>query len=376
MKRSASCPAGDVAAFAVVLARRWRRRQRQTRRRWSKKRPSKASKAASSKPAIHVKSEGEKGGDVKADSRRPVPGQRQGQPAAAGDDRQGATATANGEKVDFEGGLTVLSDRAFVGLDGKNYEVDPTTFGFIKSGFERAQQEEGEEERPTSPPARKRPPASTLAEFVDNLENEGGEDVAGTSTTKVSGDLNAEGRGRRDHQADRNPGLLRPARSGRAAAAGELEKARGELTGAVKKAHVEIYVGEDDHIIRKVAAELTIEPQQAGEKVEIEFEADARRSERKTEDQGAGRRRSRSKTCSANSASTRSNCSKAGGAGGLGGLLEGITGGDLRALGGGSSAGESFGGGRRSGGECAVGEGSAAAPAGIHRMPAGGRNAD
>ena len=56
-----------------------------------------------------------------------------------------ANGEANGEKIDFEGGLTVLGDRAYIGYNGKKYEVDPTTFGFIKSGFEEAEQE-GEKE--------------------------------------------------------------------------------------------------------------------------------------------------------------------------------------------------------------------------------------
>jgi hypothetical protein len=40
----------------------------------------------------------------------------------------------------------------------------------------------------------------------------------------------------------------------------------------VKKAHVDLYVGEDDHIVRKVVADLTVEPKGSGEKSEVEFE--------------------------------------------------------------------------------------------------------
>ncbi len=40
----------------------------------------------------------------------------------------------------------------------------------------------------------------------------------------------------------------------------------------MKKAHVEVYVG-DDNIIRRLAAEMTIEPKgTSGEKVEVEFD--------------------------------------------------------------------------------------------------------
>ena len=52
----------------------------------------------------------------------------------------------------------------------------------------------------------------------------------------------------------------------------ELEEAKGELSKAIKKAHVDLYVGDDD-IVRKVAVELTIQPPEAAdEKVELELE--------------------------------------------------------------------------------------------------------
>ena len=50
-----------------------------------------------------------------------------------------------GEDIDFDGGLTLLTDRAFVEYKGTEYEVDPTTFGFLKSAFEQAQQQGGAE---------------------------------------------------------------------------------------------------------------------------------------------------------------------------------------------------------------------------------------
>ena len=56
-----------------------------------------------------------------------------------------ATARRPGENIDFEGGLTLLTDSAFVDYEGTEYEVDPTTFGFVKSALEQAQQQEGSE---------------------------------------------------------------------------------------------------------------------------------------------------------------------------------------------------------------------------------------
>jgi len=43
--------------------------------------------------------------------------------------------TAKGEKVDFEGSLTLLEDRGFVNYRGTKYEIDPNNFSFARSIF-------------------------------------------------------------------------------------------------------------------------------------------------------------------------------------------------------------------------------------------------
>jgi hypothetical protein len=183
-------------------------------------------------------------------------------------------ATAKGdlkdESIDFSGDLTLLSDRAFIGFNGKEYEVDPTTFGFVKSGFEQAQQKGGEESGDITA-CQKAAEGFKVADFVDNLKSEGSADVEGTDTTKVSGDLDPAG------AIDALIKLTEsPACSSQLEAAGqlplsELRSAKAELTGAIKKSHVDVYVGDDD-IIRKFAAELTVEPKDGNEKVDIDAE--------------------------------------------------------------------------------------------------------
>lgn len=182
-----------------------------------------------------------------------------------------AKGDVGGEAIDFDGSLTLLSDRAFIGFEGTDYEVDPTTFGFVKSGFEQGLSESGASGT-TPTECQQALAAIDLTTVFDNLENEGSADVDGTSTTKVSGDLNPGG------AIDAIIALTEdPACSSAFEAAGplpldELEAAKGEVSELIKKAHAEIYVG-DDGIIRKVAVELTIEPQDAkGEKVELDLE--------------------------------------------------------------------------------------------------------
>jgi hypothetical protein len=220
--------------------------------------------------SLGIASQGKEGGDL--DLTLSGPFQSRGLEALP---ELGLEVSAKGkiedESIDFDGGLTLLSDRAFVNYKGTEYEVDPTTFGFVKSGFEQGLSESTTGS--SSPTACQEAVAAIdLTTVIDNLENEGSADVDGTSTTKVSGDVDPAG------AVDAIIALTEdPACSSALEAAGplpldELEKAKGEVSSAVKKAHAEIYVG-DDGIIRKVVAELTIEPKDSSqEKVEIDFE--------------------------------------------------------------------------------------------------------
>jgi len=229
-------------------------------------------KSANLDLSLGIKAEGEEGGDVNVALSGPFQSGSAGNlPQFALDAK--ASGTAKGEDIDFEGGLTLLSDRAFVNYKGTEYEVDPTTFGFVKSGFEQAEQEGGSEGNSADVTAcQEAATGLKVGDFVDNLTNEGSADVDGTSTTKVSGDLNAGAAVDALIKLTENPACSAQLEAAGPLPIGELEKAKGELTTAVKKAHVDVYVG-DDNIIRKIAGELTIEPKGTkSEKVEVEFD--------------------------------------------------------------------------------------------------------
>lgn len=219
---------------------------------------------------LAIKAEGKEGGDV--DVRLSGPFESDG---AADLPKLAMTASANGsaegEDIDFEGGLTLLGDRAYVNYEGTEYEVDPTTFGFVRSAFEQAQQQGGAESNPADVSACQEAAAGfKVGDFVDDLSNDGAADVDGTSTTKISGDLDVGGAIDAVVKLAEDPACSTQLEAVGPLPLGELEEAKGEVTSAVKKAHVEVYVGEDD-IIRQVAAELTIEPKDAGEKVEVDL---------------------------------------------------------------------------------------------------------
>ena len=220
--------------------------------------------------SLGISSTGKEGGDIDVSLSGPF------QSGAKGDLPQLAmTATAKGsakgENIDFEGGLTLLSDRAFVNYEGTEYEVDPTTFGFVKSSFEQAQNQGGEGNSADVTACQEAATGLDIASFVSGAKNEGGADVDGTDTTKVSGSLDTGAAIDALIKLTENPACAKQLEAAGPLPISELEEAKGELTSALKKADVEVYVGDDD-IIRKLVAEMTIQPKGGDEKVDVSLE--------------------------------------------------------------------------------------------------------
>jgi hypothetical protein len=240
-----------------------------------------------------------------------------------------------GEKIDFEGGATLLSDRAFIAYEGDQYEIDPTTFAFVRSAFEQAQQESGAESADVTA-CQQAAEGIKFSQFMENLKNEGSVDVEGTTTTKVSGELDAGGAIDALIQLSKDPACASQLEAAGPLPIQELEDAKDEVASALKKTHVDLYVG-DDEIVRKVDAELTVEPQDAkGQSVDVEFELTL-----------SGVNEDQSISAPAGAKSIEQLFKKldinplelmeAGSSGGLGGLLEGATG-SLGSGGGGESS--------------------------------------
>ncbi len=164
------------------------------------------------------------------------------------------------EEIDFEGGLVLLPNSAYVNYEGTEYEVDPTTFTFVESYLEQLQRQGGAEGGSTTA-CQEAASKLEVGNFVDNLSDDGSADVEGTGTTKVSGDLDVPG------AIDALVDLAEdPACSSQVGAAGELPseseigEAKDQVSEAVKRAHIDVYVGDDD-IIRQISAQLDIAPE-------------------------------------------------------------------------------------------------------------------
>ncbi len=210
--------------------------------------------------SLGIKVEGSEGGNLNVSLSGPFQSEGKGQ-LPQFDMTAKVNGSINGKDVNFEGGLTLLSEKAYVDYKGTQYEVEPTTFSYIKSTIEQQQQKNGAQSKSAGSTACQEAASDLkVGSFMDNLKNEGSADVGGTSTTHVSGDLNVSGAIGALLKLSENPACSSVlGATGQVPPAAELEKAKSQVESALKTAHVDLYVG-SDHIVRKVSGELEIEP--------------------------------------------------------------------------------------------------------------------
>lgn len=234
----------------------------------------KGAKSGDIDASLAVDAKGPEGGDLDISLSGPFQDGGKGQPP-----RLSLTVEAKGdmadERIDFEAGLVLLPNKAYVSYDGVDYEVDPTTFSFVKSLLEEAQKEGGQ----AADAAACQEAASELevGDFVDNLSDEGKAKVGGTSTTKVSGDLDVSGALDSLVDLSNDPACesqLSQVEGPFALTDQGIEEARDQLESAIKSAPIEVDVGDDD-IVRRVVTQLDIEPDEPGsgpERIEADFD--------------------------------------------------------------------------------------------------------
>lgn len=217
---------------------------------------------------------GKKSGDVNVE----VSGPFQGESESATPELDLSFAVngkLGGEKIDREGGFTLLGNKAYVAYEGTEYEVDATTFNYVKARLK--EEGVGQGQSGESKACQEVVGELDLSKFVENLKNEGSADVGGTSTTKVSGDLEAGGVAEIIDKLDENPACKEQLSQaqGTLPSSTELEQAKNTIKSSVKSAHVDLYVG-DDHIIRRLTAQLDIEPPEGieggAEKVNLDLD--------------------------------------------------------------------------------------------------------
>lgn len=207
--------------------------------------------------AVDLKVQGEKGGKVDVNLSGPFQSESEAEYPEL-DLAFSSKGSLGGKDLNREGGLTLLGNQAYVAYEGTEYEVDSTTFNFVKSMLK---QQGGGQNQPSEIAACKEAAGELeLSDFVENLKSDGSADVGGTSTTKVSGNLNATEAVEAVSKLVEDPTCSEQlSAAGPLPSAAELDKAKSTVKNSIKSAHVDLYVG-DDHIVRRIVAQATIEP--------------------------------------------------------------------------------------------------------------------
>lgn len=222
--------------------------------------------------SVKIDVSGDEGGSVDVNVSGPFQSKGKGQLPEL-DMSAEASGSVGGKDVDFDAGIVLVPNKAYVSYEGEDYEVDPTTFSFVQSAIEEQQRKSGAESGTEGATECQKEAAGKFnaGDFVDNLTNEGSADVGGTSTTKVSGDLNVAGALEAVTELTELPACSSQLEAAGPLPLSELEEAQGEIEKALKSAHADVYVG-DDNIIRRFTAQFDIEPEGSDEKVSIEID--------------------------------------------------------------------------------------------------------
>jgi hypothetical protein len=223
---------------------------------------------------LGVDIKGEKSGHIEVEASGPFQSEAEAEYPEL-DLSASAKGSVGGEKVDFEGAFTLLGNKAYVGYEGTEYEVDPTTFDFVKSLLKEKSGARGESGEASG--CKEAVSGLELNDFVENLKSGGSVEVGGTSTTKVSGDLDVSGAIDAVSKLSEDPACSEQLSAAGAVPSGaELDAAKGIVEESVESAHVELYVG-DDHIVRRIVVQAKIEPKQgatAGGAKSVEIDLD------------------------------------------------------------------------------------------------------
>lgn len=257
-----------------------------------------------------------------------------------------ASGEGGGQSLDFEGGLVLTDDNAYVEYNGEAYEVGAEQFAQIKEQMEK---EAGSVDTESTTASFQDACAQALEQagatntsaceidlqsWLTNLTNEGTEDVGGAESVHISGDVDVETMlGDLGELASAIP---------EASAQGIDPSQLSAFSSAVTEASVDVYSTTADDLLSKLEFNLAIDPSQipggasAGvDSINVDFAVEiAEMNEEQTIEAPAD---------------AKPIDELVGGLGGLGGLPGGLdTGGLGGSTGGGGGAGG--GGGRREGG--------------------------
>lgn len=212
-----------------------------------------------------VSADGDQGGSFEASLSGPFQGDPNDENAVPQLDwTASVSGEGAGQSLDFNGGLVVTGDNAYVEYNDQAYEVGAKEFASLRDQMEQQQAQTSTDAQGTfqeqCTTAIEQAGGDAAACDIDfeswltNVTNDGTEDIGGTSTIHISGDVDVQ-------QMLSDIGNLASTIPG-ADSQGIDPAQLSALSGAVTDASFDVYSGEDDHVLRKVDANLTIDPSQ------------------------------------------------------------------------------------------------------------------
>jgi hypothetical protein len=143
----------------------------------------------------------------------------------------------SGQNIGFSGGLTSTGDNAFVNFQSTDYQVDAATFGNFKSLFLNLQ---NQNQKQTSP-------GLDTSKFFTNLSNDGTEDVNGTKSIHISGDVDV-------------PKFIDTVKSSGATQSLPGQAQLSQLQSSVKTASFDVFSSQDSKQLQKIDFNLGFQP--------------------------------------------------------------------------------------------------------------------
>jgi hypothetical protein len=182
-----------------------------------------------------------------------------------------------GQSVDFEGGLVVTEDNAFVEYAGETYEVGTDMFQQFKDAAEASAAQGGDGDEGDAATSFQEGCAQAIeaqggdgsacdfdvSAWFTELSNDGTEDVAGTETNHVSGQIDVA------QMLDDFIGIAQSVPG----ASSQVDESQVDLVSdAVTEAGFDIYGGTEDDLLRKLDLNVTIDPSEieGGELVPVD----------------------------------------------------------------------------------------------------------
>lgn len=154
--------------------------------------------------------------------------------------------------ISFEGGVIVTDTDAFVEYQGQAYQVPSSLFQQFTASYAAQQQAAQSAGGSSNTSSLLKQFGIDPATWLTNVSNDGTTDVGGVTTIHISGDADV-GKiiGDLGKVAQQLPSTTTTIPSG-----AQLK----QVEDAVKTAHIDVYTGESDHLLRKLAVTLDIAP--------------------------------------------------------------------------------------------------------------------